>query len=124
MLWWLVVVAIPLIEAPHWIVALRLPPLARALAVPRQVPASLFHLLLLIFALSQVGGFVGAAFAAIPQAPAWFYALLILFLLAEIVVLASWALRHAWPRLTRLTRLTGPQRRSASVTKPLAPGKP
>jgi hypothetical protein len=120
-LWWLVVVAIPLIEVPHWIVALRLPPLARALAVPRQVPASLFHLLLLVFALSQVGGFVGAAFASIPQAPAWFYAVLILFLAFEIIVFGSWALRHAWPRLTRRT---GPRRRSAPATRPLAHSKP
>ena len=121
MLWWLVVVAIPLIDVPHWILALRLPPLTRALAVPRQVPASIFHLLLLVFALSQVGGFVGAAFASIPQAPAWFYALLILFLLFEIVVLVSWALRHAWPRRAWLTRS---RRRSAPVTRPLAQRQP
>lgn len=118
MFWWLVVVAIPLIEVPHWVLAMRLPPPTRALALPRQVPASLFHVLLLVFALSQVGGFVGAAFASIPQAPAWFYALLIVFLLFEIIVFANWALHHAWPRIA------GPRRRAAPVTKPLAQGKP
>ncbi len=118
MLWWLVVVAIPLIEVPHWIVAMRQPPLARALAVPRYIPALILHLLLLVFALAQVGGFVGAAFTSIPQAPSWFYALLLLFLILEFIFLAIWALRHLWPRAAR------PHRRTAPVTKPLAPGKP
>lgn len=126
MLWWLVIVAIPLIEVSYWIWVMHLPSLTRAFAVPRQVPASLAHVLLLVFALSQVGGFVGAAFAALPQAPAWFYMLLILFLLAEIVVVVSWVFRHAWPRITRLPRLTPHTgaRRAAAVTRPLAPGKP
>jgi hypothetical protein len=121
MVWWLVVVAIPLIEVPHWILALRLPPLTRALAVPRQLPASIFHLLLLVFALSQVGGFVGTAFASIPQAPAWFYALLILFLAVEMLSFVGWALRRAWPRLNRLA---GPRRRAAPVTRPVTQTKP
>ena len=118
MLWWLVVVAIPLIEVPHWIVAMRQPPLARALAVPRHIPALILHLVLLVFALSQVGGFVGAAFTSIPQAPAWFYALLLLFLIVEFIVLIGWILHYLWPRAAR------PPRRTAPVTKPLAPGKP
>jgi hypothetical protein len=119
--WWLVIVAIPLLEVAHWILALRLPPLVRALAVPRQLPASILHGLLVIFALSQVGGFVGTAVAPIPQAPAWFYALLILFLAVEILSFVVWALRHAFPRLTRFT---GPRRRAAPVTRPLAQSKP
>jgi hypothetical protein len=117
-LWWLIVVAIPVIEAIYWIWAIRLPPVARALAAPRQIPASLTHLLLLVFALSQVGGFVGEALAPISQGPAWFYALLILFLLFEIVVFVSLALRRAWPRLM------ASRRRSAPTTKPLAQSKP
>jgi hypothetical protein len=118
MVWWLVVIAIPFIEVPHWILAMRQPPLARALAVPRHIPALILHLVLLVFALSQVGGFVGAAFASIPQAPDWFYALLLLFLVFEFIFLAAWALRHVWPRTA------GARRRSAPVTKPITPGKP
>ena len=121
MLWWLVVVAIPVIEAIYWIWVVRLQPLPRALAVPRQIPASLFHLLLFIFALAQVGGFVGEAFAAIPQAPAWCYALLILFLLLEVVVFVGWGFRHAWPRVARPA---GPRRHPTPITKPLAQSKP
>ncbi len=121
MLWWLVIVAIPVIEAIYWIWVIRLQPLPRALALPRQIPASLAHLLLLIFALAQVGGFVGEAFAAIPQAPAWFYALLILLLICEIAAFVGWGFRHAWPRIAQPA---GPMRRSVPITKPLAQSKP
>jgi heme/copper-type cytochrome/quinol oxidase subunit 3 len=82
------------------------------------------HLFLLVFALSQVGGFVGAAFAAIPQAPAWFYALIILFLLFEIVIFTIWALRHFMPRVTRPTWPNASRRHSASTTIPLPQNKP
>jgi hypothetical protein len=77
------------------------------------------HLLLLVFALSQVGGFVGAAFASIPQGPDWFYALLLLFLIVEFVFLAVWALRPGRPRVPRSRR-----RASVPATKPLSSGKP
>jgi hypothetical protein len=123
-LWWLVVIAIPLIETIYWVWVTRLPPLTRIFAVPRLVPTSLLHLFLLVFALSQVGGFVGAAFAAIPQAPAWFYALIILFLLFEIVIFTIWALRHFMPRVTRPTWPNTSRRHSASTTIPLPQNKP
>jgi hypothetical protein len=118
MVWWLVAIAIPLIEVPHWLLAMRQPPLARALALPRHIPALILHLALLVFALSQVGGFVGAAFASIPQAPAWFYALLLLFLILEYLFLGVWVLRHLRPGAAKTRRRTAP------ATKPLAHGKP
>lgn len=119
--WWLVIIAIPLLEVSHWLLALRLPPLTRVLAVPRQLPASIMHLLLLVFALAQVGGFVGSAFASIPQAPPWFYVLLLLFLSVEMLSVLAWALRQAWPRVTRFS---GPRSPAASATRPLAQSKP
>ena len=115
MLWWLVVIAIPLIETIYWVWVTRLPPLTRIFAVPRLIPTSLLHLFLLVFALAQVGGFVGAAFAAIPQAPAWFYALIILFLLFEIVIFALWVLRHFMPRVTWPTWPNASRHHSAST---------